>query len=201
MVNVYIIRVISLPVLALHTVNGRHIAMLDVILLISHTIPSIAFHEREYSHLGVLATGGPDGSITPRKFLTIRTMEVRMLGQNSRPPSVTALKSGSVLPKTVVCHVRLCSRRMRWMRRLSCVCQALESADENEKNLRNYVGYGPETWVSVDNYEKAMASGEEIKQKMLEEYSGDVKMTEERRSYIAKWWPRVIVTSSSFAQL
>lgn len=69
------------------------------------------------------------------------------------------------------------------------LCQALESADENERNLRNYVGYGPETWVSVDNYEKAMASGEEIKQKMLEEYSGDVKMTEERRSYIAKCWP------------
>ena len=70
------------------------------------TITSIAFHEREYSHLGVLATGGPDGSITLRtwtadgtpegeraqwEFLTIRTMKVRMLGQN-RPPSVTALK-------------------------------------------------------------------------------------------------------------
>ena len=43
--------------------------------------------------------------------------------------------------------------------------------------------------MSVDNYEKAMASGEEIKQKMLEEYSGDVEMTEERRNYIAKCWP------------
>jgi hypothetical protein len=97
--------------LCLHTVNGRHIAMLDLTKTSSFsslvpTITSIAFHEREYSHLGVLATGGPDGSITLRtwtadgtpegekaqwEFLTIRTMKVRMLGQN-RPPSVTALK-------------------------------------------------------------------------------------------------------------
>ena len=69
------------------------------------------------------------------------------------------------------------------------LCQALERAEENERSLRNYVGYGPETWVSVDNYEKAMASGEEMKQKMLEEYSRDEVMTEERRSYFAKCWP------------
>jgi len=70
------------------------------------TITSMAFHEREYSHLGVLATGGPDGSITLRtwtadgtpegekaqwEFLTIRTMKVRMVGHH-RPPAVTALK-------------------------------------------------------------------------------------------------------------
>ncbi|KAG6831011.1 hypothetical protein H0H92_013198 [Tricholoma furcatifolium] len=69
---------------------------------------ALAFHEREYSHLGVLATGGPDGAITLRtwtadgtpegdkaqwEFVTIRTMKVRMVGRNvTRPPSVTSLK-------------------------------------------------------------------------------------------------------------
>ena len=66
------------------------------------------------------------------------------------------------------------------------LCQALESAEENERSLRNYVGYGPETWVSVDNYEKAMASGKKTKQKMLKEYLGDEVMTEERRIYFAR---------------
>lgn len=66
----------------------------------------MAFLEREYSHLGVLATGGPDGTITLRtwtadgtpegekaiwEFLTIRTVKVRMVGQG-RPPAITALK-------------------------------------------------------------------------------------------------------------
>ena len=69
------------------------------------------------------------------------------------------------------------------------LCQALESAEENERNLRNYVGYGPETWLSVDNYEKAMASGKEMKQKMLDEYSKDEVMTEDMLAYIAKCWP------------
>ncbi|KAF4609487.1 hypothetical protein D9613_012349 [Agrocybe pediades] len=96
--------------LCLHTINGRHIATLDLTKTSSFsalvpTITSMAFHEREYSHLGVLATGGPDGSITLRtwtadgtpegekaqwEFLTIRTMKVRMTG--TRPPAVTALK-------------------------------------------------------------------------------------------------------------
>lgn len=72
------------------------------------TITALAFHEREYSHLGVLATGGPDGSITLRtwttdgtpegenaqwEFVTIRIMKVRAVGRGvTRPPSVTALK-------------------------------------------------------------------------------------------------------------
>ncbi|KAH9476097.1 Beige protein-like protein 1 [Psilocybe cubensis] len=97
--------------LCLHTVNGRHITTLDLTKTSSFsplvpTITSMAFHEREYSHLGVLATGGPDGSITLRtwtadgtpdgekaqwEFLTIRTMKVRMVGHN-RPPAVTAIK-------------------------------------------------------------------------------------------------------------
>lgn len=66
----------------------------------------MAFLEREYCHLGVLATGGPDGTITLRtwtadgtpegekakwEFLTIRTMKVAMV-PHSRPPAITALK-------------------------------------------------------------------------------------------------------------
>lgn len=69
-------------------------------------ITSLSFHEREYSHLGVIATGGSDGSITLRtwttdgtpegeaavwEFLTIRTMKIRAVG-NDRPPAVSALK-------------------------------------------------------------------------------------------------------------
>lgn len=68
-------------------------------------ITALAFHEREYSHMGVLATGGSDGTITLRtwaadgtpegerarwEFLTMRTLEVRGVGR--RGPAVTALK-------------------------------------------------------------------------------------------------------------
>lgn len=97
--------------LCLHTINARLIATLDLTTTPSFssvvpTITALAFHEREYSYLGVLATGGPDGSITLRtwtadgtpegekakwEFLTIRTMKVRMTGMG-RPPAVTALK-------------------------------------------------------------------------------------------------------------
>ncbi|KAJ7439485.1 beach-domain-containing protein [Mycena latifolia] len=96
--------------LCLHTINGRPMAVLDLstpslIDSIPPSITSLAFHEREYSPLGVIATGGSDGSITLRtwtadgtpegeaavwEFLTIRTMKVRAVGD--RPPAVTALK-------------------------------------------------------------------------------------------------------------
>ncbi|KAJ7201121.1 beach-domain-containing protein [Mycena pura] len=99
--------------LCLHTINGRPMAVLD---LSTPSIPdgipplvtSLAFHEREYSHLGVIVTGGSDGTITLRtwttdgtpegekavwEFLTIRTMKVRTVGQGAdRPPAVSALK-------------------------------------------------------------------------------------------------------------
>ncbi|RDB25611.1 Beige 1 [Hypsizygus marmoreus] len=99
--------------LCLHTINARPMATLDLTTTPSFsplvpTITAIAFHEREYSHLGVLATGGPDGSITLRtwtadgtpedqkaqwEFVTIRAMKARMIGRGvTRPPSVTALK-------------------------------------------------------------------------------------------------------------
>ncbi|KAJ7143646.1 beach-domain-containing protein [Mycena filopes] len=99
--------------LCLHTINGRPMAVLDLsVPSLTEGIPplmtALAFHEREYSHLGVIATGGSDGSITLRtwttdgtpegeaavwEFLTIRTMKVRSVGQGlDRPPAVSALK-------------------------------------------------------------------------------------------------------------
>ncbi|KAG6865429.1 hypothetical protein C0991_002667 [Blastosporella zonata] len=99
--------------LCLHTINARPMAILDLTTTQSFsslvpTITAMAFHEREYSHLGVLATGGPDGSISLRtwtadgtpeneraqwEFVTIRTMKARMVGRGvTRPPSVTSLK-------------------------------------------------------------------------------------------------------------
>lgn len=72
-------------------------------------IISMAFHEREYSRMGVLATGGSDGNITLRtwgtdgtpagekaqwEFLTMRKLEVRPVreGMKSTVPCVTSLK-------------------------------------------------------------------------------------------------------------
>lgn len=72
------------------------------------SITSMAFHEREYSYLGILATGCSDGSIVLRtwtadgtpenvraqwEFVTIRSMKVRAVDKGVvRPPAVTALK-------------------------------------------------------------------------------------------------------------
>lgn len=72
-------------------------------------ITALAFHEREYSHLGVLATGGSDGTIALRtwsadgtpegekarwEFVTLRSIKVRPpVGRGISPfPVVTALK-------------------------------------------------------------------------------------------------------------
>ncbi|KAK0186450.1 beach-domain-containing protein [Armillaria mellea] len=93
--------------LCLHTINARCIAVLDL----THSpisITSMAFHEREYSYLGILATGYSDGSIVLRtwtadgtpenvraqwEFVTIRSMKVRAVDKSVvRPPAVTALK-------------------------------------------------------------------------------------------------------------
>ena len=67
------------------------------------TFTATAFHERDYSsYLGVLATGGPDGTITLRTWtadgtpkgkkahwesLAIRTMKARMGGRGIHRPS------------------------------------------------------------------------------------------------------------------
>jgi hypothetical protein len=60
----------------------------------------------------------------------------------------------------------------------------LETAVENERMLRNLAGYGRETWVPVAEHEKAMASGQQMKRKMLEVYSEDEVMTDEKRALI-----------------
>ncbi|KAA1472737.1 beach-domain-containing protein [Dentipellis sp. KUC8613] len=87
--------------LCLHTINARPIAILDLtyspaLSYLPPAITSMAFHEREYSRLGVLATGTRDGKImlrtwnadnTPEgekakwEFVTLRTLEARKTGR------------------------------------------------------------------------------------------------------------------------
>ena len=71
------------------------------------TITSIALHKQEYSHLGILATGSPDGSIMllpscyelvlqmvlwkKKKLNGASSMKVGMLRQ-SEPSAIIALK-------------------------------------------------------------------------------------------------------------
>ncbi|THV04025.1 beach-domain-containing protein [Dendrothele bispora CBS 962.96] len=99
--------------LCLHTINAQLIATLDLTTMPSSAlyppITALSFHEREYSHLGVLATASADGTITLRtwtadgtpkgekakwEFITMRTMRVRTVTGRSggRTPAVTALK-------------------------------------------------------------------------------------------------------------
>ncbi|KAF7319612.1 hypothetical protein HMN09_00301600 [Mycena chlorophos] len=66
--------------LCLHTINGRPMATLDLTTPspergIPPRVTALAFHEREYSHLGVVATGGSDGSITFWTWTTDGTFE------------------------------------------------------------------------------------------------------------------------------
>lgn len=94
--------------LCLHTINAQPIVIFD--LTLSHPsegrITSLAFHEREYSRLGVLATGTNTGSIALRtwttdgtpegakatwKFVTIRTLQCRE-GIDGHVPKVTAMQ-------------------------------------------------------------------------------------------------------------
>ncbi|KAJ3924325.1 MAG: hypothetical protein NXY57DRAFT_872098, partial [Lentinula lateritia] len=72
---------ICLPLkLCLHTVNAYPMAVLDLTTLPNYdvlqpTITVLAFHEQEYSHLGVLATAGSDSTITLRTWSTYNTPE------------------------------------------------------------------------------------------------------------------------------
>jgi len=93
--------------LYLHTINARHIATLDIMgSAPEQMIISLAFHEREYSHLGVLATGSAGGTITLRtwnvdntpegdkarwQFETLRSLKCRP-GEQGTASSVTALR-------------------------------------------------------------------------------------------------------------
>ncbi|KAF8552795.1 hypothetical protein OG21DRAFT_1465137 [Imleria badia] len=51
----------------LHTINARPVAILDLRSNVPRArvpcVTSIAFHERDYSHLGILAIGHADGSV------------------------------------------------------------------------------------------------------------------------------------------
>ncbi|KAF9002530.1 hypothetical protein BDQ17DRAFT_1357028 [Cyathus striatus] len=117
--------------LYLHTINARLITTLDLTTTPSYsslvpTITCMAFHEREYSRLGVLATGGADGTITLRtwtadgtpegqkaqwEFVTIKNLKVRLAGTSqSRLPSVTAVKfQGETL-----CHGEETGKSYMW---------------------------------------------------------------------------------------
>ncbi|KAF7982777.1 hypothetical protein HWV62_26692 [Athelia sp. TMB] len=93
--------------LLLHTINARPMAALRLDTLRAAPITSLAFHEREYSPMGVLATGSADGQITLRtwgtdgtppgerakwEFLTMRVLDVRYGSGGQKRPAVTALK-------------------------------------------------------------------------------------------------------------
>ncbi|KAG8221472.1 hypothetical protein J3R82DRAFT_1685 [Butyriboletus roseoflavus] len=90
----------------LHTINARPIARLDLTLSVPHPrlpcVTSIAFHERDYSHLGIIATGHADGSValytwnaedTPKgaraqwSFLKVRDLEA----EKNASASITSL--------------------------------------------------------------------------------------------------------------
>ncbi|TFY80618.1 hypothetical protein EWM64_g3393 [Hericium alpestre] len=96
--------------LCLHTINARPIATLDLTFSPARSylppdITSMTFHEREYSRLGVLATGSSDGKITLRtwntdntsagekakwEFVTLRTLQARKIGRIE--DTISALK-------------------------------------------------------------------------------------------------------------
>ncbi|KAH7926600.1 beach-domain-containing protein [Leucogyrophana mollusca] len=96
----------------LHTINARPIARLDLSLsspsyALFPPITSLAFHEREYSHLELLATGNVDGSITlwtwnadgtPKgckaqwEFVEVRRLAPALLGSTNAAPAITALR-------------------------------------------------------------------------------------------------------------
>jgi hypothetical protein len=96
--------------LCLHTINVRPIATFDLAhpstpMYIPPQVTSLAFHEREYSRLGVLAIGTPDGRIELKTwniektekgskarwdFVTLRTLKTRK--DEVKDASVTALR-------------------------------------------------------------------------------------------------------------
>ena len=67
--------------------------------------------------------------------------------------------------------------------------RALEGAEKNERMLRNYVGYGEDTWVPAAHYKQAKALGQEIKRMTLEAGAQDEETTEEAYAAIKANWP------------
>ncbi|KZT02850.1 beach-domain-containing protein [Laetiporus sulphureus 93-53] len=101
--------------LSLHTINGRLITSIGLLSSLAPNsypaVTSMAFLEREYSRIGLLATGGPDGTITLRtwnadstpegekarwEFATLKTLKVKDPDGDIQPRGftscVTALK-------------------------------------------------------------------------------------------------------------
>ena len=71
---------------------------------------------------------------------------------------------------------------------------------ELERMVRNYDGYGPETWVPAAEYEKVMASCQEMKQKMLGVYSEDKEMADEKRALVVACWPPAGMDEAEFEE-
>ncbi|OJT13456.1 Beige protein -like protein [Trametes pubescens] len=96
----------------LHTINARPVASLDLTDLapspLYPPITSLAFLERDYAQTDLIATAGPDGTITLRtwntdstpegekarwEFATLKTLKVKAEGRyRSSAPCVTALR-------------------------------------------------------------------------------------------------------------
>ncbi|KAG5338932.1 hypothetical protein C0989_005566 [Termitomyces sp. Mn162] len=67
--------------------------------------------------------------------------------------------------------------------------RALAGAEENERMLRDYVGYAEETWVPAAHYEKAKAFGQKMKRMVLEAGAQDKETMEETHAAIEANWP------------
>ena len=95
-------------------------AALRLDTLRAEPITSLAFHEREYSPMGVLATGSADGQITLRtwgtdgtppgerakwEFLTMRVLDVRRGSGGQKRPAVTALKFIGYVLNPAICII------------------------------------------------------------------------------------------------
>ncbi|KAJ3737788.1 hypothetical protein DFJ43DRAFT_1128836 [Lentinula guzmanii] len=57
--------------------------------------------------------------------------------------------------------------------------QALANAERGERWLRDFVGYGEETWVPAAHYEAAKAIGQEVKRRTFKACAEDEEMTKE----------------------
>ncbi|KAG6883379.1 hypothetical protein C0992_008860 [Termitomyces sp. T32_za158] len=67
--------------------------------------------------------------------------------------------------------------------------RALAGAEKNERLMRDFVGYGEETWVPAAHYEKAKARAQELKRVTLEAGAQDEELTEEAYAAIEAHWP------------
>ena len=112
--------------LCLHTINARPIASIDLnfseaLSYLPPTITSLAFHEREYSRMGVVATGSPDGKLTLRSWNADNTPKGQQavwefvtltVLQAEKSSAITALKFvGYEAPRNFSYHCKLIQTR------------------------------------------------------------------------------------------